>query len=276
VSTALIRFSLYLALVTGAFLFALPFLFMMRTSIMPPWQVYIFPPEWIPAELHFEGWLKPWRLMPFGRFYLNTTYFAVLGTLGTLASTTIAAFAFARLRFEGRDVLFTIVLSTMMLPPQVSLIPQYVIFSRLHWTDSFRPLIVPQWLGVSAFNIFLLRQYYMTLSPELDDAARIDGCSLLGIFWRIILPLSAPALGAISIMHFTWSWNNFMGPLIYLNSRENFTISLALRFFQNQMSGVEMEALMAATITAMIPMLVVFFVAQKYFVQGIVITGVKG
>jgi multiple sugar transport system permease protein len=167
------------------------------------------------------------------------------------------------------------VLSTMMLPFQVTLIPRYVLFTRLGWVNSFKPLIVPQWLAGGSFAIFLFRQYFMTVPREMDDAARIDGCDLFGIFWRIIAPMSLPVYGVVAINNFTWSWNNFMGPLIYLNRQEKFTVSLGLRLFQTQYT-LDIQALMAASIVALIPILMVFFISQKYFIQGIVISGVKG
>jgi multiple sugar transport system permease protein len=268
------RVILYTVVIAGAFIFALPFVWMVRTSVMPPWQVYIFPPEWIPAELHWANWRRPFEVLDFTLFVRNTCVITFFGVIGTLLSNTLVAFGFARLKFVGRDILFMMVLSTMMLPAQVTMIPTYVLFSRLGWINTFKPLIVPSYFG-SAFNIFLLRQYFMTIPLELDDAARIDGCTTFDIFMRIVLPLSAPALGVITIMHFTFSWNNFMQPLIYLWDQKKFPIALGLRLFENELT-TEMEALMAATIMALIPVLVVFFVAQKYFVQGIVITGVKG
>ena len=269
------RVVLYLIVVVGSVVFAMPFLWMVRTSVMPGWQIDIFPPQWIPAELHFENWARPWGMLPFGAFFKNTIILAFGSMLGTVASTSIVAYGFARLRFRGRGVLFLLVLSTMMLPPQVTLIPRYFIFARLGWIDSLKPLIVPQWLGASAYNIFLLRQYMMTIPHEYDEAAIIDGASLWGIFWRIIVPLSLPAFGVIAIQHFTWAWNDFMGPLIYLNRLENYTVSIGLRLFQTRLT-LEMESLMAATIMSTIPILIVFFFAQRYFIQGIVISGVKG
>ena len=268
------RVALYVVVIAGSFVFSLPFLWMVRTSIMPPWQVNIFPPQWIPAELHWANWKRPFEVLSLTLYFKNTMIITFLSILGTLVSNLPVAYGFARLRFRGRDILFMVVLSTMMLPGQVTMIPRYVLFSRLGWINTFNPLVVPEFFG-SAFTIFLLRQFFMTIPLELDDAARIDGCGIFGIFLRIILPLSAPALGIVAIMTFTGSWNNFMGPLLYLWDQKMFPIALGLRLFQSRFS-VEMEALMAATIIALIPVLVVFFFAQKYFIQGIVITGVKG
>jgi multiple sugar transport system permease protein len=269
------RTVLYLIVIAGAIAYSLPLLWMIRTSIMPPWQVNLRPIQWIPAELHWETWQNMWQKAPFGRFFVNTVAFSLLSVLGTVVSSSLAAYAFARIRFRGRSLLFMMVLSTMMLPAQVTLIPNYLIFTKLGWVNTYLPLLVPIWLGSSAFNIFLLRQYMMTIPLEYDDAAEIDGCSTLGIFWRIILPLTTPALGAIAIMHFTWSWNNFMGPLIYLNDLYKFPISVGLQMFRTRLR-IEIEELMAATLASVIPIVVMFFVAQRHFIRGIVISGIKG
>jgi len=280
------RFCLYLILMAGAISFALPFIWMVRTSIMPPWQVYTVPPEWIPEYIEWKNWATPWQMFPsvqgipaFGRFFINTAVLAVLSVTGTVLSTSIAAYAFARLRFRGRGALFLLLLSTMMLPFQVTLIPTYLLYSRFPvwkpWIDTLKPLVVPHFLSASAYNVFLLRQFMMTIPLEYDEAARIDGASLFGIYRRIIMPLSAPALGVIAIQHFTWAWGDFMGPLIYLKKYEHYTLSIGLRLFQSSLETAT-EALMAATIMSMIPTLILFFVAQRYFIQGIVITGVKG
>jgi ABC-type glycerol-3-phosphate transport system permease component len=212
--------------------------------------------------------------MPFLTYYKNTIFLVVLNIIGAMASNSIVAFGFARVRFPGRGILFLLVLSTMMLPGHVTLIPTYVLFSRLGWTNSFKPLIVPTYLG-SAFQIFLLRQFFMTISPELDDAARIDGCGWLGIFGRVILPLARPALGVVAIFTFTGNWNNFFGPLIYLNSPKYYPIALGLQLMRER-EQTNMQLVMAMTVVSLIPVITLFFVAQRYFIQGIVITGVKG
>jgi ABC-type glycerol-3-phosphate transport system permease component len=270
-----LRIALYAIIVVGAVVFAMPFVWMIRTALMPPWQVYTFPPEWIPEEMYWENWIRPWNMLPFHIFFRNTIYVVALKVLGTIFSSAVAAYGFARLRFPGRDFLFILVLSVMMLPQQVTLIPQYLIYSRLGWINSFKPIWVGVWLGASSFNLFLMRQFFMTIPKEMDDAARIDGCGIFSTFWRIMVPLSLPALGVISIFEFTYSWNEFLVPLIYLNEERLFTLAIGLRRFQTTLT-LEMEALMAATVTTLLPVLLVFFFAQRYFVQGIVITGVKG
>lgn len=269
------RLALYVIVIVGAVGYMLPLVWMVRTAVMPPWQVARYPIEWIPAEIHWDTWRKVWQAAPFGRFFGNTIAYTLISVLGTLFSSSLAAYAFARLKFRGRSILFILVLSTMMLPGQVTLIPRYLLFSRFGWINTYLPLLVPTWLGGSAFNIFLLRQYMMTIPLEYDDAAEIDGCSTMGIFFRIILPMSGSALGVIAIMHFTHCWNEFMGPLIYLNDLPKFTVAVGLQVFKTRMT-VEMEQLMAATLVAIVPIIALFFIAQKHFIQGIVVSGVKG
>jgi multiple sugar transport system permease protein len=261
----------------GAVLFALPFVWMLRTSVMPAEEIFIFPPKWIPSSVTWSNWTVAWATQPFGTWFKNSFILAFMSTLGTVLSTSLVAYAFARVPFRGRDRLFMLILATMMLPPQVTIIPRYVIFSRLRWVDSLKPLILPQWLASSAYNVFLLRQYMMSIPLEYDEAATIDGCSLFGIYWRIILPLSAPAIGVIAISHFTWGWNEFLNALIYLDTYQKFTISIGLRLLHSHnLAHVNWAALMAATLQSLVPVLVLFAVAQRYFIQGVVITGVKG
>ena len=216
-------------------------------------------------------------VLPFGRYFLNTSIITFTAMFGQLLSCSIVAFSFARLRWSGRNWLFLVVLSTMMLPSQVTLIPTFLIFRVLGWLDTFLPLIVPAFFGGGPFLIFLMRQFFMTLSTELDDAARIDGCSTLGIYWRIILPLAKPVLIACAIFSFESHWNDFIHPLVYLQSQENYTLSLALHAFNsNYGRGTEWNQLMAASLVVMLPVILVFFIAQRYFIQGVVFTGIKG
>jgi len=268
------RVIVYVAVIVGAFAFALPFLWMVRTSVMSPAQVSRFPPEWIPEAWYWSNWARPFEVLDVGRYFRNTIVITVITLQGTLLSNLPVAYGFARLRFRGRQVLFVILLSTMMLPSHVTLIPTYVLFSKLGWVDSYKPLTVPSFFG-NAFFIFLLRQFFMTIPRELDDAAKIDGCGIFGIFWRIGLPLSKPALGIVTVMSFTSTWNDFFGPLIYLWQTKKFPIAVGLWSFMQRLT-VERGPLMAATIVAVIPVLMLFFVAQRHFIQGIVITGVKG
>jgi ABC-type glycerol-3-phosphate transport system permease component len=271
----ILRLVILLLLTTaGAVIFAAPLAWMVSTAFKPPEDVWLMPPKWIPSRLELRNFVIPWQRMAFLSFYKNTLILVAFNIVGAILSNAVVAFGFARVRFPGRALLFLIVLSTMMLPGHVTLIPTYVLFSRLGWTNSFKPLIVPTYLG-SAFYIFLLRQFYMTISPELDDAARIDGCGWLGIFWRVILPLARPALGVVAIFTFTGNWNNFFGPLIYLNSPKYFPIALGLQLMKDR-ERTDMQLVMAMTLVSLVPVIGLFFIAQRYFIQGIVITGVKG
>ncbi len=269
-----LRVCLYVMVITGAIVFAIPFYWMIRTAVMPAWQIYIFPPEWTPAEIHLQHFSTPFSVFPFARWFSNSAIVALLTVVGTVLSSSLVGFGFARLRMPLRDLLFVIVLSTMMLPEHVRLVPTYLLFVKLGWVNTFLPLVVPTWFA-PPFFVFLMRQFFMTIPSELDDAAYIDGCSPLGVYWRIALPLSLPAVGVTAIYSFTWSWNEFLHALIYLQKVDIYTVSVGLRLFQGQLA-TNMQALMAATLLTMIPTITLFFIAQRYFVQGIVITGLKG
>ena len=268
------RILLYFVLIIGAITFLLPLFWMISTSLKPEHLVYTIPIVWIPPEPDWTNYTRAWQMLPFPTFYWNTTFITAVNIFGLLLSSSLVAFAFARIRFWGRDWIFIVLLATMMLPPQVTLIPIYLFWARLGLVNTFWPLIVPQWL-TNAFNVFLLRQFFMSINTELDDAARIDGAGWFTIYWRVIMPLSKPALGVIAIMAFAWNWNNFLDPLIYLNEPRKFTIAIGLRLFQTQQAQFMAET-MAMTLVALIPVLVVFYIAQAKFIQGIVMTGVKG
>ena len=229
----------------------------------PRWENYTEALEFLPPE-YLRGLVPLW----------NTLYITALSILGLLFSSSLTAYAFARLRWPGRDTFFVILLATMMLPAAVTMLPVFLIFRWLGWIDTLRPLWAPAFLG-SAFNIFLLRQFFMTIPMELEEAAKIDGSSPFTTYWRIMLPLIKPALAAVTIMAFMGSWNNFMGPLIYINSPQNMPLSYALYLFQGAHGG-EQGMLMAASTLVMLPVLLVFFFTQRYFIQGITLTGLKG
>ncbi len=211
----------------------------------------------------------------FALFFRNTLVIAALATLGTVISSAMAAFAFARMKFRCRDRLFVILLATMMLPGMVTIIPSYMLFASIGWVNTNLPLWVPAWLGGGAFNVFLLRQFFLGIPRELDEAAKIDGAGYGAIFWRILLPLSKPVLATVGIFTFVGSWSDFMGPLIYLNDREKMTLELGLRTFQSVNQGTQWHLLMAATLITMLPIVVIFLFGQKYFVKGIALTGGK-
>ena len=253
----------------------LPLVWMLSTSLKDPSGVFAFPPNFIPHPVRLMNYKLAMTALPFGRFFRNTLTITIAALIGQLSSCSLVAFSFARLRWSARDALFIVVLSTMMLPHQVTLIPTFLIFRGLGWLDTFLPMIVPAFFGGGPFLIFLMRQFFMTISLELDDAARIDGCSTFGIYARILLPLSKPVLTAAAIFSFQSHWNDFIRPLIYLQSMDKFTLSLGLRTFQGSY-GTEWHLLMAASLVVMLPVLILFFVAQQYFIQGVVFTGVKG
>jgi len=268
--------------------FLAPLVWMVATSLKPIDETMDNPPTWIPKEYKFrwenyanvivdrERW-KPKEdpAPPFVRYALNTLYLVVLGTAGTVMSNALVAYGFARLRWRGRDALFAATLATMMIPFPVIMVPIFGIFRELGWVGSFKPLWVPAWFG-SAFNIFLLRQFFRTIPTELSDAARIDGCSELQIFMNVIVPLAKPALAVVALFHFMYTWNDFLGPLIYLTDQRMFTLSLGLQFFQSQHGGTQWNLLMAASTLIVAPLILVFFLAQRTFIQGITLTGLKG
>ena len=277
----LLRFAsalaIHLTLIPLAVLFMLPLLWMLSTSLKDNSGIFAFPPQWIPQPIRFENYVTAMTIVPFGRYFWNTTVLTFWAMFGQLLSCSVVAYSFARLRWQGRNALFIIVLTTMMLPNQVTLIPTFLIFRSLGWLDTYLPMIVPAFFGGGPFLIFLMRQFFLTLPTELDDAARIDGCSTLGIYWRIILPLSAPVLIAAGIFSFESHWNDFFRPLIYIQSRDNFTLSLALNAFNSEQGrGTNWNQVMAASLVVMLPVVIVFFVAQRYFIQGVVFSGVKG
>ncbi|HEY3110593.1 MAG TPA: carbohydrate ABC transporter permease [Chloroflexota bacterium] len=271
---SLVHLCLHLALLTGLAAVLTPIAFALSTSLKPYGDLFIYPPIWIPSPPKWDNYVEALTFVPFDRYFLNSAIITGFDIVGKLLTCSLVAFAFSRLRWWGRDTLFVLMIATLMLPPQVTLIPQFVIWKELGWVDTFIPLIVPNFFG-GPFMTFLLRQFFMSIPPELDDAARIDGCSSLGIFWRIILPLSRPALMAVTVFVFNATWNEFLSPLIYLHSKSNLTIALGLRSFQSE-HGPEWHLVMAASLVTMLPILLVFFLGQRYFIQGVVFTGVKG
>ena len=266
----------HLVLLLGAVVILFPMAWMLSTSLKAPDQVKQFPPIWIPKPIVWENYINAVTIfpVPFLIFVWNSFYLSLGNVIGSIVSNTIVAFAFARLRFRGSKILFLLVLSTMMLPQQVTMIPLFILFSKLGWINSYKPLIVPQFFA-NAFYVFMLRQFFTTIPRDLDDAARIDGCGILGLFWRIILPLAMPAVGIVAIFEFTGSWNWFLGPLIYLSRMETFPLALALSYL-NATYRVLWSELMVVSFIAMLPPLLLFFIAQKAYIQGIVVTGVKG
>ena len=249
-----------------------PFIWMVSTSLKELKEIFRSPYSMIPANLTILNFIKVWELVPFGRFFLNSIIMSSAITLSQLITCSLAAYAFARLRFWGRDVLFYMFLSTMMIPQQVIMIPVYAILNYLGWIDTYAALIVP--FTASAFGTFLLRQFFKTLPRELEDAAKLDGCGHLRFLWSIVLPLSRPALSTLGVFTFMWSWNNYIWPLVVTNRMEMRTLQLGLATFRDE-GGVNWGYFMAATVMATAPVLAVFLAAQRQFVRGITLTGLR-
>ncbi|HAH86106.1 MAG TPA: sugar ABC transporter permease, partial [Armatimonadetes bacterium] len=243
----------------------IPLLWMLSTSLKEPGAVFSSSMQWIPNPVVWQNYVEAWNAQPFGRFYLNSIFVGAMVTIGQVVTSSMAAYAFARLEFPGRDKLFFAYLATMMIPGAVTMIPQFILVRKLNWVDTYWALILPGLF--SAFGTFMLRQFFMTLPRDLEEAAKIDGCSLFGIYWKIIMPLSMPALATLTTMTFMGSWNNFMWPLIVTNSLEMKTLPIGLQAFQGQFS-VEWTLLMAASLFTLLPVIVVFLAGQRYFVEG--------
>jgi multiple sugar transport system permease protein len=269
----------YVLLTLAAMMFFFPFFWTLTTSLKRPSEILLFPPTVFPEVPQWHNFVRVFEKVPFVRWTGNTLFVVTVNTLGTLLTASLAAYAFARFEFKIRDPLFILSLGTMMLPSQVTLIPQFVLFHLLGWVDTFRPLWVPSWFGGGAFAIFLLRQFMMTLPRDLDEAALIDGASFVRIFWNILIPLCKPVLATLAVISIIGRWNDFLGPLIYIRTMEKFTIAVGLNYFRfNSESGGQplQHLLMAASVMSTLPLIILFFSAQQYFVQGIALTGIKG
>lgn len=269
------RVFIWAVMLAGTVVMILPFVWLVSSSFKPENDIFLFPPKWIPNPWRPQNYMDALTYKPFNIYVTNTLIIVVLNLIAILGSASLCAYGFARIRFWGRDFWFVLVLSTMMVPYFVLMVPQFVIFSKLKWVDTFLPLTVPYFFGGGAFNIFLLRQFFRTLPEELADAARIDGCSEFRIYWNIMLPLAKPALAAVAIFTFLHGWNDFIGPLLYLNSPEKFTVAIGLATFRSVMR-TRYDLLMAASTAMVLPVIVLFFFAQRYFIQGVVLSGLKG
>lgn len=268
------NFFIYLLLSAFALFFIIPFLWILSTSLKGDSQIFTIPPQWIPDVVHWDNYSKVFDRIPFLLYVKNSVFISAIVITGTLLSSSIVAYSFACLNWPGRNLLFIIVIATMMLPMQVTMIPVFVFFKELGWLNSFKPLTLPSFLGGGAFNIFLLRQFFLSIPKDLLDSARIDGCSEFRIYWNIVLPNSKPALATVAILTFMFSWNDFLGPLIYLSDQAKGTIALGLGMFVGQYV-TEWALLMAASLLMMLPMLLIFFMFQKYFIQGFIMSGLK-
>ena len=256
-------------------IFLIPFFWLVSTSLKEQGQVFAYPPVWIPDPIMWSNYAEALHRAPLLLWLRNTAFITAMTIIGNVVTSSIVAFGFARLRFPGRNVLFVLLLSTMMLPDIVMLIPRFIMFRTISWTDSFLPLIVPAFFGGGAYNVFLVRQFYLTIPTDFDEAARLDGASNWAIWRRILVPLSAPVLIAVAIFSFVFHWNDFMNPLIYLFSEDKKTLALGLRAFINPMDA-SWQISMAASMFLVIPILLIFFFGQRFFIRGVVMTGIAG
>ena len=275
------RIVLYTVLVALAIMFGFPLVYTFLYSLKSSKELFNYPPYLLPAVPQFENYLRVLNIdrVPVLRWTFNTVLVTVLTTVGTVVTCALVGYSFARFEYRGRNALFFITVATLTLPAQVTLIPQFVLFYRLGWINTLEPLWVPAWFGGGAFGIFLMRQFFMTIPRDLDEAALIDGASYIRTFWSVLLPLLKPPLITLAIITFIAAWSDYQNPLIYLNSPEKFTVSVGLQFFVNtpEVGGEPMQnLLMAACVMSMLPPVIVFFLGQKYFVQGVVMSGLKG
>jgi len=269
------RILIYCILVLSSVVMLVPFIWMISTSLMNEADMFRIPPVWIPSPPRLANYAETWRALPFTTFFRNTIVLTVGRLLPLLFSCSLVAYGFARLKARRKNLIFIVMLSTMMLPYQVTMIPLYILFAKMGWVNTYLPLIVPSFFGIP-FYIFMLRQFFMTIPLEYDESARIDGASSFQIFYKIILPLSKPALVAMSIFIFMWSWNDFFTPLIYLHKTAQYPLALGLQLFRSYGEySTRWDYIMAGSVLMAVPPLIVFFFGQKFFVQGVTVTGLK-
>ncbi len=266
--------SAHIVMITLALIFMIPIFWMLSTSLKARWEIFAWPPQWIPETLHWENYTDAFTKYPMGRFMLNSTFLVVANIVGELISVPLIAYGFARLRFPGKKILFIAMLATMMIPGHIKLIPLFALYSRLGLINTYWPLILPAFFG-NPFFIFLMTQYIKTIPRDLDEAARIDGAGTWGILYRVILPLCKPPLTILVVYTFLWTWNEFLHPLIYLNDFDSFPVQVGLAFFKGRF-GVEWNLFMAATLVSIVPILIIYFFLQKQLIGGISSVGLKG
>lgn len=269
------KICIYIFLIAGAFVCLFPFYWMLRSSFMDMGQIFVMPPILIPDPFVTTNYSDAMEVMPYFKYLMNTLIVVISNVGGSILSASICAFSFSRLRWPGRDKVFMIILTSLMMPSIVTMIPTFVMWSKLGFTNSLIPLSVPIWFGGSVYNVFLFRQFFLSIPRELDEAAYVDGASFFTVYWRIIMPLSKSTIMVVGIFAFLNSWNDFMGPLIYLNEESKYTLSLGLQLFQGTY-GAQWHLLMAASILVLIPAVVVFFLGQRHILDGIATTGIKG
>lgn len=265
----------YIVLIIFSLICLIPFYWMLRSSVMDIGQIFLMPPIWIPNPIRFSNYVQALTLLPFGRYFLNTTFIVVLGVSGTVITSSMCAYSFSRIDWPGRNIVFSVLLTALMLPYAVTLIPTFIGWQKLGAVNTYLPLILPAWFGGGVFNIFLLRQFFMTIPKELDEAAYVDGARNFTIYSKIIIPLSKPALIVVALFSFLATWNDFLGPLVYLNDEAKFTLSLGLMQFQGMYSA-QWQYMMAAATVVVLPTVIIFMIGQNYFIEGIALTGLKG
>lgn len=269
------KIAVYLFLIVGSVFCLTPFYWMVRSSFMTLDQIFVMPPIWVPPQFHFNNYKEALTLFPFDLYFLNTLTVVSLSVLGTVLTSSLCAYSFARLDWPGRDKMFALILTSMMLPSAATLIPTFLGWRTVGAINTFIPLIVPAWFGGGAFNIFLLRQFFKTIPKELDEAAKIDGAGLFRIYSSILLPLVRPALIVVALFAFLYHWNDFLAPIIYLNSEKHYTLAIGLQQFKGQFNA-QWNYMMAASTVVILPTVGVFLLGQRYFIEGIAMTGLKG
>lgn len=268
------RTAAYLTLTVLSVVCLLPFFWMVSTSLKSKTETFSFPPEWIPQHFHWSNYVQAFSYAPFGRYIGNTMILELFVIIGQVVSCTLVAYGFSRFQFRGREVLFMVMLATMLIPEQVLMIPTFLMFSKFEWVDTYLPLILPAFFG-NPFFVFLMRQYMLTIPSELDEAAKIDGANEWTILWRILLPILRPSITIILVFTFNNVYNDFMGPLIYLNSPEKFTLAIGLANFVSSRNS-EWNLLMAASTVTLVPVLLIYYFAQRQLIGGIASFGLKG
>ncbi len=265
----------YIILIISAIICIAPFIWMVLTSFKTNAEALRFPPTIIPNKFILSNYVKGWQRADFGLFAKNTVVLTLACTIGTVFSSALVGYGFARFKARGSSIWYIIMISTLMLPSQVTLIPQYLIFTKLKLIDSYWPMIIPSWLGGGAYNIFLYTQFFKSLPRELTEAAKIDGANSFQTFWKIMLPSIKSVALCVGVMALVFHWNDFFTPLIYLNSSQKYTISIGLQFLNSTQGTARIGMMMAVAVITMLPVLIIFFLAQKYFIEGIKISGLK-
>ncbi len=268
------RLALYLALTAGGLFMLMPFIWMFSSSLKDQGAIFAYPPSLFPPEARWSNFREILDVVPFGRYFSNSVFIAVVSVVGQLLSCSMAAFAWARIPFFGRNVLFMTLMAALIIPPQVTLVPLFIMMNSVDWIDTYYPLILPFWLG-GAFGTFLLRQFFLAIPRDLEDAAKIDGAGPWRIYWSIYMPLCKPALATVAIFTFLLQWNELLRPLIFLSTPEKLPLTVGLAALRSQYSTL-WNLIMAGALISVIPVLVLFVVAQRYFVRGVTSSGLKG